>query len=112
MSVTQAISVEEFWEKYANSETGRYEYDHGQLIRLPMPDWLHGLIVQRICYLMSLLLDVAALPGFLKRSKPAKSPSLAQIFFPCSMICLGEPRLTYSRLIKRPHKIRKNHDSR
>lgn len=59
MSTTQAISIEQFWEEYADSDTGRYEYDHGQVIELPMPDWLHGMIVQQICLLLGL-----RYPGF------------------------------------------------
>jgi Uma2 family endonuclease len=54
MSTRQAISIDQFWEEYADSDTGRYEYDHGQLIELPMPDWLHGIIFQRICALLDL----------------------------------------------------------
>jgi Uma2 family endonuclease len=52
MSTTQTLSIEQFWEEYADSDEGRYEYDDGQLIELPMPDWLHGIIVQRICLLL------------------------------------------------------------
>lgn len=59
MSATQAISIDQFWEEYADSDTGRYEYDHGQLIELPTPDWLHGIVVQRICALLDL-----RYPGF------------------------------------------------
>ena len=59
MRTTQAISIDQFWEEYAGSDTGRYEYDHGQLLELPMPDWLHGIIVQRICLLLGL-----RYPGF------------------------------------------------
>lgn len=52
MSTTQAISIDQFWDEYADIDAGRYEYDHGQLIELPMPDWLHGIIVKRICMLL------------------------------------------------------------
>jgi Uma2 family endonuclease len=52
MSTTQAISIEQFWEEYADSDEGRYAYDHGRLIELPMPDWLLGLVVKRICVLL------------------------------------------------------------
>jgi Uma2 family endonuclease len=53
MSTTHAVSIEQFWEEYADSDQGRWEYADGHLIELPMPDWFHGLIVQRICYLMA-----------------------------------------------------------
>jgi Uma2 family endonuclease len=53
-TATPTLSIEQFWEEYADSDEGRYEYDDGQLIELPMPDWLHGRIVQQICHLMAL----------------------------------------------------------
>jgi len=53
MSAHTAISIDEFWEKYADSDEGRWEYDDGQLIELPMPDYLHIAIVGRICALLT-----------------------------------------------------------
>lgn len=50
----QVVTLEEYFDKYAACPDRLYEYDDGQLIEKPMPDWLHGLIVQQICYLLRL----------------------------------------------------------
>jgi len=53
MKIQRAIEIDDFWEEYADSHEGRYEYDEGQIVALATPDWLQALVLERLLLVFS-----------------------------------------------------------